>query len=58
MASQCSSLYFQVKLVVIDNLTYHLRCDFGPDIGPRSHILHHLSQAFRRLAQQYSLAVN
>eukprot|EP00002_Diphylleia_rotans_P030876 TRINITY_DN6390_c0_g1_i6.p1 TRINITY_DN6390_c0_g1~~TRINITY_DN6390_c0_g1_i6.p1 ORF type:complete len:356 (+),score=58.69 TRINITY_DN6390_c0_g1_i6:76-1143(+) len=46
----------QVRLIVVDSITFHFRHDFD-DMGQRSRLLQSSAQSFLNLAEQYNLAV-
>lgn len=51
------SLLSQVKLVVIDSITFHFRQDFV-DMALRTRLLGGLALKLMKLAKKFSLAVN
>jgi RAD51-like protein 2 len=48
--------FSQVKLIVVDSITFHFRQDFK-DMGHRTRVLTQMAQDFMAVAEKYQLAV-
>lgn len=51
-----SAVAFQVKVVIIDSVTFHFRQDFS-DMGLRTRLLSGMAQKLMNIADRFNIAV-